>query len=75
MADATGLRRVLELVGPALRAQNATTLRGAFGCDSRGDPLLSDRVVLDGDARRETVIGIIDEQIGRTSEAATLVFE
>ena len=72
------LRRVLRFSRgfvAALRAQNATTLRGAFGCDSRGDPLLSDRVVLDGDARRETVIGIIDEQIGRTSEAATLVFE
>ena len=36
MADATGLRRVLELVGPALRAQNAA---GAFSPGSYATPL------------------------------------
>jgi hypothetical protein len=72
------LRRVLRFSRgfvAALRAQDATTLREAFGSDSRGDPLLSDRVLQDADARRRTVIRIIEEQIGRTSEAATLLFD
>jgi hypothetical protein len=72
------LRRVVRFsrsfVG-ALRAMDRATVREALGADIDGAPLLPDRVVADVDARRQTLVGVIDAQIARAGDAATLSFE
>jgi hypothetical protein len=58
-----------------LRALDTIRLREAFGTDSRGEPLLSNGIVSGADARKKTVIDIVDAQVARVGEAATLYFE
>jgi hypothetical protein len=59
----------------ALRALDTMRLREAFGTDSRGEPLLSTRIVSGADARKRTVIGIVDAKVAQVGEAATMFFE
>ena len=72
------LRRVVRFSRSfvaALRAVDEPTIREALGRDLDGEPLLSDRVVADVDARRRGVVSVIDAQIARAGEAATLAFD
>jgi hypothetical protein len=72
------LRRVVRFSRSfvaSLRAADEATLRDALGEDLGGEPLLPQRTVADVDARRRTVLGVIDAQIGRAGESETLAFE
>jgi hypothetical protein len=68
------VRRFSRSFVAALRALDASAIRDFLGSDLEGD-LLPARVVADADARRQTVLATIDQQIQRAGESATLVFE
>jgi hypothetical protein len=59
----------------ALRAADAPTIREAIGQDIDARPLLPDRVLADVDARRQAFHAVVDGQVARAGEAATLAFD
>ncbi|MGD0675272.1 MAG: hypothetical protein ABSC94_07625 [Polyangiaceae bacterium] len=72
------LRRVVRFSRgfvTSLRALDKSALRDSLGQDLGGEALLSDSLVDAADARRKTALAVIDDQIARTGEAATLSFE
>jgi hypothetical protein len=72
------LRRVVRFSRSfvaALRGFDEPTLRDALGDDLGGEPLLPDAVLAAVEARRRTVTEVIDAQIARAGEEATLAFE
>jgi hypothetical protein len=64
-------RRFVE----ALRALDSTRLRAALGEEAPGVPLVTERSAAGVDARRATVLGIVDARIEDAGPNATLVFE
>jgi hypothetical protein len=68
------VRRFSRTFVAALRALDVATLRDALGQDLQGD-LLPVPVVEATDARRQTALETIDQQIARAGEAATLAFD
>jgi hypothetical protein len=76
--QAAVLRRMLRFSRSfvaALRALDTIRLREAFGTDSRGEPLLSSGIVSAAVARKKMVVDIVDAQVARVGEAATLFFD
>jgi hypothetical protein len=72
------LRRVVRFSRSfvaALRATDEATIREALGQDLNDEPLLPDRIVRDVDTRRRAVVEVVDAQMARAGEAATLAFE
>jgi hypothetical protein len=59
----------------ALRALDTVGLAEVMGHDLRGEPLLADHILRDVDARRRAVLEVVDAQIARAGESATLAFE
>jgi hypothetical protein len=59
----------------ALRALEDETLERAVGDEEPGAPLLSERARAGVEARRKTVLSIIDARVGDAGEAAALPFE
>ena len=74
----TRLRRVLRFSRSfvsALRRLDEATLRAAFGEESPGVPLLSDRVIGDVETRIKTVLGVLDGRVSRDGETEALSLE
>jgi len=59
----------------ALRALDAPRLRSAIGEEAPGVPLLSERSVAGVEARRATVLAIVDARIGNSGGGGTLEFD
>lgn len=59
----------------ALRGLDERKLHDVFGDESPGVPLLPDRVIAAADARRRTVLGVVDARVGDAGEDVTLDFE
>lgn len=72
------LRRVVRFSRrfvTALRALDANKLRDVFGEESPGSPLLPDAVVQAADARRKTVLEVVDARLSDAGADATFAFE
>jgi hypothetical protein len=72
------LRRVVRFSSTfvtALRALDAPKLRHVLGDESPGVPLLPDAVVRAADARRRTVLDVVDARVAEAGERATFAFE
>jgi hypothetical protein len=72
------LRRVVRFSRrfvTALRELDANELRDVFGDESPGNPLLPEAVVLATDARRKTVLEVVDARLADAGDDATFAFE
>jgi hypothetical protein len=68
------VRRYSRSFVDALRALDRRKMLEAFAQEAPGVPLLPDKVVDAADARRQTVLRVIDARVGDAGAAATLVF-
>jgi hypothetical protein len=72
------LRRVVRFSRgfvSALRSLDEAKLRGVFGDETPGEPLLAPAVVAAVEERRRLVLRIVDERIAHAGERAAIAFE